>query len=193
MRFEAGDDLCLGFFKEAYDAGAITFPERARVLELGCAEADWLAAMHGTRPDLHLTGIDQRFAPRQACDRFIEADVLTTRAFEPAEFDAIVAVSMVEWAGLGHYGDPVSPDGDIITMQRARDWIQPDGLMYLDSPYCPQNSRDLFIMRNQLRAYTERGLHERLLTNRWQPIWRQHFYDTGHPDGPYVALVVKPV
>ena len=187
--FDHANDLCMGFFRQAYDAGAMAFPQQARVLELGCAEADWQHAMKTARPDLHLTGIDQRGAVRPDCDRLLHEDILTTQAFQPHEFDAIVAVSMIEWAGIGHYGDPRQADGDSVVMQRAHGWLKPDGFLYFDVPY----NRDGHIHRGPLRAYSDASLQARLFQGLWVETWRQYFTGDGHPDGPYVALVVKPV
>lgn len=196
MSFDAAGDLCLGFFKDAYDAGAIRFPRQARVLELGCAEADWQGAMKQARPDLHLTGIDQRGEGRPACDRLIQADFLSTDAFTDQEFDVIVACSVLTWAGRGHYGDPKQDDGDAAIMRRCRRWIKPTGCMYFDVPYvCAGKPK----RKELLRIFDDALIETRLLQGRWKEVWRQHFPgyvdDQGHthPDGPYVALVVEPI
>ena len=40
--------------------------------------------------------------------------------FGPRTFDVVVAVAAVDHDGLGRYGDPLAPDGDLLTM----DWLQ---------------------------------------------------------------------
>lgn len=186
MSFHSGGDLCLGFFQTFWDAKLLPeLPPNARVLEIGCAEADWLGAMRAARPDLHLTGIDWRGDARPAADVRICGDVLT-HEFQPQEFDAIIAVSMLEWAGTNKYGDPHDPDGDRKTMIRARRWIKPGGWLYFDVPYGLPRRNGI------MRTYTDEELRDRLLGPEWEEVTRRNFTGDGHPDGPYVALLVRP-
>lgn len=193
--FDAQQDLCLGFFKALWESDCPDIPHGGRVLEIGCAEANWLKGMREARPDLHLTGIDWRNHPRPAADVQIHGDVLVT-AFEPQAFDAIIAVSMLEWAGVSHYGDPVHPDGDRLTMQRARTWIMPTGWLYFDVPYArteSAKSRETGGLRNgHMRVYTDQDLEDRLLQGQWTIRAKRYFTGDGHPDGPYVACVCEP-
>jgi hypothetical protein len=187
--FDNAGDMCMGFFKAFYDAGRLPeLPPGARVLELGCAEADWLRQMKEVRPDLHLTGIDARDHGRPHADRHIVGDIFTA-TFEPAEFDAIVAISVLHWAGNGHYGDAKLDMGDRTMMARARHWIKPTGWMYLDVAY---NADGHLVRPAGLRAYSDASLRERLYAHQWQEVARQHF-SPGHPDGPYVGLLLRPV
>jgi SAM-dependent methyltransferase len=192
MSFKGGGDMCLGFFQTCWELGLLPdIPPNGKVLEIGCAEADWLSAMKAARPDLHLTGIDWRGDKRPAADVRIVGDVLT-HEFEPASFDAIIAVSMIEWAGTNKYGDPDDPDGDLHTLQRARRWITPDGWLYFDVPYgLPERN-------HPMRVYTDERFAELFAQSGWQVVARQWFkgvLDTGaiHPDGPYLAQVLRPV
>jgi hypothetical protein len=186
--FSNAGDMCMGFFKDLYDAELIPeFPPHARVLELGCAEADWLRQIRESRPDLHLTGVDVRLVRRPAADRYIQGDIFQ-QTFDPAEFDAIVAVSVLEWAGIGHYGDPKDPDGDRRMMALARRWVKPNGWMYLDVPY---NANGFIFRAAKLRAYDDAALQARLYGGEWREVARRHF-NPGHQDGPYVAVVLKP-
>ena len=49
-------------------------------------------------------------------------------------FDAVLSVSSVEHGGLGRYGDPIDPDGDLRAMARHRSMLRAGGLMYLAVP-----------------------------------------------------------
>lgn len=191
MTFKSGGDLCLGFFQEIWDACHLSdrLPLQAHVLEIGCAEADWLGQMRQARPDLHLTGIDTRETdPRPAADLYILGDVLQ-QTFEPASFNAIVAVSVIEWIGLGFYqGNPTREGADVEMLRRCRDWIRPGGWLYLDTPY---NERGT-LLRRHLRAYDWPTLTEMFDATGWQMVKRQHFTGDGHPDGPYVAVLLEP-
>jgi hypothetical protein len=62
--YDYGRDLCLSFWSQAMDSGWIYFPQHARVLEIGCAEADWQTPMLALRPDLQITGVDWRAVAR---------------------------------------------------------------------------------------------------------------------------------
>jgi hypothetical protein len=52
----------------------------------------------------------------------------------PGTFDAIVSFSSIEHDGLGRYGDPIRPDGDIETVRRYLDLVREDGLLFLAVP-----------------------------------------------------------
>lgn len=49
-------------------------------------------------------------------------------------FDAIVSYSSLEHDGLGRYGDPLNPNGDIERMRLLADFLKPGGLLYLGIP-----------------------------------------------------------
>ncbi len=192
MTFQTQGDLCLGFFRDMHAAGYVTFPPHARVLELGCAEVDWSHPMKALRPDLHITGLDWRGGlKRPQTDVLITANALE-HEFAPSSFDAIVAISMVEWCGIGHYGDPVDEDGDSKLLQRCHRWLKPGGWLYFDTPY----SDGAYERRaGNLRAYNDAELERRLYQGLWRVRTRQRF--TGelkagrlHPDAPYLAVVL---
>jgi len=42
----------------------------------------------------------------------------------PLLFDVILAISCVDHDGLGRYGDPIAPDGDLLTMDEIKGWIK---------------------------------------------------------------------
>lgn len=52
-------------------------------------------------------------------------------------FAKAVSLSSFDHDGLGRYGDPVSPDGDLQAMQMVRDCLRPDGLLFLSVPTGP--------------------------------------------------------
>jgi SAM-dependent methyltransferase len=185
--FKAGDDLCLGFWKQVYDAGRIQIPKGAKVLEIGCAEADWLTPMHEHRPDLHLVGIDWRACARPGASQVIQGDVLT-HEFPPESFDLVVLVSAVEHIGLGGYdADPQSVDGDCLTMLRVRQWLKPGGLCYFDVPY---RINGTYEVRSKFRIYHPESLKTRLVPEGLTVNFVQTM-PSSHPDGPYLAVVLQ--
>ena len=55
----------------------------------------------------------------------------------PCRFDAALSISSFEHDGLGRYGDPVDPDGDLKAMSEMRSIVKPDGLLFLAVPVGP--------------------------------------------------------
>lgn len=52
----------------------------------------------------------------------------------PIKFDALVSISSFEHDGLGRYGDPIDPDGDIKAMARCKAMLKQGGLLFLAIP-----------------------------------------------------------
>lgn len=61
---------------------------------------------------------------------------LTVEEFErnPRQFDAAFSISSFEHDGLGRYGDPLNPDGDLAAMARMKTVVKPNGLLFLAVP-----------------------------------------------------------
>lgn len=49
-------------------------------------------------------------------------------------FDTAISISSFEHDGLGRYGDPLSPNADLLTMQKMKDVVKVDGILYLSIP-----------------------------------------------------------
>jgi len=52
----------------------------------------------------------------------------------PEKFDCAFSISSFEHDGLGRYGDPIDPNGDIRAMKEMKSIIKKDGLLYLAVP-----------------------------------------------------------
>lgn len=52
----------------------------------------------------------------------------------PELFDAALSISSFEHDGLGRYGDPLNPDGDLKAMDQLRSMLHPGSLVYLSIP-----------------------------------------------------------
>tara|TARA_Y100000991_G_C21926302_1_gene328811 strand:- start:219 stop:1013 length:795 start_codon:yes stop_codon:yes gene_type:complete len=50
------------------------------------------------------------------------------------EYDTIVTYSSVEHSGLGRYGDPLDPDGDLKTMKTIHQNLKKDGILIWGAP-----------------------------------------------------------
>lgn len=52
----------------------------------------------------------------------------------PIQFDCGISISSFEHDGLGRYGDPLNPEGDLESMKNMKTSIKKDGLLYLAVP-----------------------------------------------------------
>lgn len=183
-------DLCVGFFAACWEKHLIEFPSGASVLELGCAEGDWIGPMKAIRPDLTITGIDYRSLKRHSAN-IVQGDILTTKQFESESFDAVVAISSLEHIGLGSYGDPKDPDGDIATVRRVAEWLKPHGVFYFDVPYRPTGE---YTVTKNFRAYNPAALESRLLQASPR-LKREHAaqMEASHSDAPFIAVTMRKV
>lgn len=193
MEFGGRGDTCISIFAEVWATGALVIPPNAAVLEIGCAEADWMSLLAAARPDVQLTGIDWRAAHKRP-GAFVRGDVLT-HDFPDESFDFVVGISSIEHVGLGHYDhDPVDADGDLHCVQRVARWLKPGGLFYADVPYAVE----FRVHGTEHRCYDDVALTTRLLgplteRGRWYANWQGHLCAKPETVDPhlmsYVALL----
>jgi hypothetical protein len=81
-------------------------------------------------------------------------------------FDNMASFSSIEHSGLGRYGDPLSPFGDLEAVQQVFCMLKPGGLFFLGLPVSTDNSS--FIEYNAHRVYGTYRLN--LLFNGWELI-----------------------
>ena len=168
-----GNDECAVFFTECRKRAAHLMPIEPdnHILEVGCSEFDWLTEADRCWPMTQFTGIDQRCEnpgeDSQGVYR-IKADILTWPS-PWCLFDGVVAISTMEHIGLGHYGDPIDPEGDIVAMRRIADWVTPGGWFYFDVPYDPTGYR--IYKGTKCRVYDDATILSRL----WSPAWRREW------------------
>ena len=195
MAFGPSGDCCLSIYHLVDAIGALVLPQHAQILEIGCAEADWMTPMLLDRPDMQITGIDWRECKRPGA--FVRGDVLT-HDWPHASFDAVVGISSIEHIGLGHYNcDPLDVAGDRHCMERVARWLKPGGWVYADVPYGPEYR----VEGTSHRVYDYAALLSRLvvpglwLKRRWfsdedgMTLW-----DAPQPPGarmPYVAVLLR--
>lgn len=72
----------------------------------------------------------------QVCYDHPDIRTVTVEQFkaEPVELDAAFSISSFEHDGLGRYGDPLDPDGDLKAMAWVRQSLRTGGLLYLSVP-----------------------------------------------------------
>jgi hypothetical protein len=85
-------------------------------------------------------------------------------------FDAAVSISSFEHDGLGRYGDPLDPDGDLKAMQQMKKVLRPGGLLFLALPI--GTDRVIF---NVARVYGHKRFP--LLVDGWEIVDRFGWFD----------------
>ncbi|MCH9620872.1 MAG: hypothetical protein S4CHLAM20_02800 [Chlamydiia bacterium] len=56
---------------------------------------------------------------------------------KPQKFDAVLSISSFEHDGLGRYGDPLDPNGDLKAMKSVKEMLKSGGLLFLAVPLGP--------------------------------------------------------
>lgn len=119
-------------------------------------------------------------------------ELMTVAEFQkqPRVFDAAFSISSFEHDGLGRYGDPLNPNGDLETMQKMKSIVKPGGLLFLAVPVGKDK-----VVWNAHRIYGRLRLP--MLTKGWQivgkfgynplKLWR----DTKADGGYQPVLVLK--
>lgn len=79
------------------------------------------------------------------------------------QFDAAISISSFEHDGLGRYGDPLNPNGDLRTMKEMKRILKPNGVLYLAVPMGMDQ-----IVWNAHRIYGHQRL--KLLIEGWEVI-----------------------
>lgn len=86
------------------------------------------------------------------------------------KFDAAMSISSIEHDGLGRYGDPINPNGDLQAMRLLKRKLKPNGLLFLGIPL----GLDTLVW-NAHRIYGKIRLP--LLLEGWELIDRFYFKD----------------
>lgn len=82
------------------------------------------------------------------------------------QFNNAASFSSIEHSGLGRYGDPLSPNGDIDAVRQVHCMLKPNGLFFLGLPTSSDNSS--YIEFNAHRVYGYKRL--RLLFDGWTKL-----------------------
>jgi len=66
-------------------------------------------------------------------------EVMTVDEYDanPRLFDVLISISSFEHDGLGRYGDPIDPFGDIKAMEKCKKMLKPNGILFLAVPVGP--------------------------------------------------------
>lgn len=102
------------------------------------------------------------------------------------KYDAAVSISSYEHDGLGRYGDPLNPNGDLEAMKTLKYIVKPGGLLYLSVPIGQDK-----LYFNLHRIYGKYRFPK--LIEGWQPVGWFGFVDqswTFDNQGDYQPVVV---
>lgn len=160
-----GGDSCADFWTACVKASGLDIPDTANVLEIGCAEFNWISHAHKSFQDMTFTGVDWRSEPFTHTRRnILRGDARNPDLFPPQSFDWIVSISAMEHMGLGHYHhssgepDPIDPQGDIQVFANAYRWLKVGGTFIYDVPYDPTGYR---LIGTDCRVYDDDALWDR--------------------------------
>ena len=171
-RYKLGGDSCCDFFTRILESVKPDLPPRAEVLEVGCAELDWLTIAATSWPQLRFTGIDWRGHKRPPEGAAIIRGDVMRHEFPDERFDWIVSISALEHVGLGHYAkDPLAVDGDSIALRNIYRWLKPGGLLIFDVPWNAGESA-YEVVGSSHRVYDDATVESRLAQGLpWERIW----------------------
>lgn len=97
---------------------------------------------------------------------------MTTETYwkNPIQFDAALSISSFEHDGLGRYGDPLNPSGDLRAMNEMKKILKKDGILFLAVPVGLDK-----LVWNAHRIYGKVRLP--MLIDGWEPIGTVGFED----------------
>lgn len=183
-------DPALMLFTAARERFGMHLKEGARVLELGCAETDFLERLKRQNPSFELVGIDTRQDRSPDSWTFAQGDASDPDLFRRKDtrfsgpyidtnetYDAVIMLGAIEHFGLGFYGDPVHEDGDTLTMRNVARWLKPGGWVYFDVPAQPRFS----ITENRhFRMYSPAAVTRRLIVPGLREVARAYSLPEPH-------------
>ncbi len=109
-----------------------TLPIGSRILELGCAQSHTAISLASL--GYQVTGVDlTEYDLEHPNFRFVHGDFLEVSL--TGEFDAFIAVSVLEHSGLEYYGDRKRESADISIMKRVHTLLKPGGQLLITVPF----------------------------------------------------------
>ena len=78
---------------------------------------------------------------------------MTVREYEnnPLQFDSAFSISTFEHDGLGRYGDPIDPNGDLKAMKKTKNMLKKGGFLFINVPFGKDE-----VLWNAHRVYGEK-------------------------------------
>lgn len=103
------------------------------VLDIGCCSSGMPIALASR--GFHVIGIDVNpYAFRHPNFRAVRGDAMRL-PFASGTFGGVLAISVVEHVGIGHYGDPLAATGDLVTVSEIARVLRADGRAIITVPF----------------------------------------------------------
>jgi len=103
-----------------------------RILDIGCGGSKLPIEL--ARQGYYVCGIDVEDYDTRGLFTFVKGDI-RQMPFDDDYFDTVTAISTIEHIGLGRYGDPIAPYGDLEAMGEIRRVIKPGGHIIITIPF----------------------------------------------------------
>ena len=107
-------------------------PINSKILDFGCGGSPVSAGL--TIFGYNITGIDFQETNFQHKNfTFIKNDFLKAD-FKKNSFDCVLAISVFEHVGMGHYGDQPIENADLESIRTIKEILKPGGFIYISVP-----------------------------------------------------------
>lgn len=107
-------------------------PKNSKILDFGCGGTPVSSGL--TMFGYEITGIDfQETNFHHKNFTFIKNDFLNAN-FEKNSLDCVLAISVLEHVGMGHYGDKPIENADYKSVEKIKEILKPGGLLYISVP-----------------------------------------------------------
>ncbi len=108
-------------------------PTHGRILDIGCCGSQLTVALASR--GFSVVGLDVNpYAFRHPNLRVTQGDVMSL-PLHAESFTAVVAVSVIEHIGIGHYGDPSQEGGDTLAVREIYRVLSPGGRAVVTVPF----------------------------------------------------------
>jgi hypothetical protein len=140
----------------------VDFSSSRRVLVLG-SSLPWLELYLMKRGILDITTVEYRMVDWDVSRLDSKWRAMTFSEFVDSAssekckypFDTFISYSSIEHSGLGRYGDPIDPDGDLDTLKIVRKCLSDDALILIAVPVGPDS-----VLFNRHRVYGSNRLRK---------------------------------
>ena len=122
------------FSAELHYAALAAYPVAHQRLLVAGSISPWLEALVLSRKAASVTTVDWELPVSFSPLIEIRSMRSMRRRLPRSRFDAILSYSSIEHDGLGRYGDPINPFGDVAAMGEFAMLLKPRGLLYLGLP-----------------------------------------------------------
>lgn len=107
-------------------------PRDSKILDFGCGGSSISLGLASFGYDV--TGVDFRYAGFSHKNFKYYKQNFFDVEFKKDSFDCVLAISVLEHVGMGHYGEPPIKNADLKAMEKIRYVLKPDGILFISVP-----------------------------------------------------------